>query len=146
MEVEFSGNQEDDCPDCRKAGEATCTALGCLEQPVDGFQKSIGLARLRPSHDALQMCSDHSGNLFHRFDLGTHHAQTPMFQHGSHYVDLLALQNLAQLLLVGPRSGRSLDSHLGNQGIQISRCFGFAPMATSNSPTYGQSNSPRQDG
>jgi hypothetical protein len=68
LEVEFFDNQEDDGPDCRKAGEATCTALGCLEQPIDGFQKSIGLARLRPSHDALQMCSDHSGNLFHWFN------------------------------------------------------------------------------
>jgi TRAP-type C4-dicarboxylate transport system permease large subunit len=42
MEVEFSGNQEDDCPDCREAGEATCTALGCLNTPPVGTTQFVG--------------------------------------------------------------------------------------------------------
>ena len=47
MEVEFSGDQEDDRPDCCQACEPASAALGGLKQSVDGFQKSIGLARLR---------------------------------------------------------------------------------------------------
>jgi len=37
-------------------------------------------------------------------------------------------------------AGRQVGAHLLTGG------FGVALMATSNSPTYGQSNSPRQDG
>ena len=54
VEVEFSGDQEDGGLDRCKACEPASTALGGLEQSIDSFQKSIGLTRLRPSHDALQ--------------------------------------------------------------------------------------------
>jgi hypothetical protein len=43
VEVEFSGNQEDDCLDRTETGESTRTAFGGLEQSVDGLQKPIGL-------------------------------------------------------------------------------------------------------
>jgi len=49
------GVQDDDRPDRGEPGEPARTALGGLEQSVDGLQKSIGLTRLCPSHDALQM-------------------------------------------------------------------------------------------
>ena len=45
MEVEISCDQEDDRLDRIDAREATRTALGGLEQAVDGFQKPVGLAR-----------------------------------------------------------------------------------------------------
>src|SRR5665647_1827721 len=105
VEVELAGDQEDDRPDRCDTCEPTSTALGCLEQTVDGLQKSISLARLCPSHDPLEMSADHFGDLLHRLDLGAHHAITPVLQHGTHHVDLLALQYFPQLLFVGPRPG-----------------------------------------
>jgi hypothetical protein len=41
LEVELSCDEEDDRPDRCEAGEAARTALGSLEQAVDGLQKSI---------------------------------------------------------------------------------------------------------
>ncbi len=52
MEVEFSGDQDDDPPDRCEADEPAITAFASLEQAVDGLQKAIGLARLSPGHDA----------------------------------------------------------------------------------------------
>lgn len=100
MEVEFAGDQEDDRPDRCEAGEPARTTLGCLEQSVDGLQKSIGLACLSPSpsHYALKVAADHLGDFLHRLDLGAHHSVAPVHQHASHHVDLFALQYLAQLL------------------------------------------------
>ena len=119
MEVEFSGNQEDDRADRRDARKSPCPALGCLEQTVDGFEESVGLAGLRPGHDAFHMRANHLGNVLHRLDLGAHHAGAPMIQHGPHHVDLLSIKDLAQLLFVRPRSRCSFDSHLGDQRIQV---------------------------
>ena len=42
VEVEFAGNQGDDGSDRGDARESLSPAFGCLEQAVDGFQKSIG--------------------------------------------------------------------------------------------------------
>ena len=70
MELEFSGDQEDDGLDGCETREPARTALGCLEQAVDGLQKSMGLARLGLGHDALQMGADHLGDLLHFEDRG----------------------------------------------------------------------------
>ena len=48
MEVKLTGDQEDDYLDGGQTGESASTALGSLEQAVDGFEESVGLARLRP--------------------------------------------------------------------------------------------------
>jgi len=73
LEVEFSGDQEDNRPDSGERCEATSTAFGCLEQAVDSFQESIGLACLCPRRDTLQIRSNHLGDHFHWFNLGAHH-------------------------------------------------------------------------
>lgn len=43
-EVEFAGDQEDDCFDRGDACEAAGAALGGLEQAVDCLQEAIGLS------------------------------------------------------------------------------------------------------
>ncbi len=57
MEVELTGDQEDDGLDGGQTGESASTALGSLEQAVDGFEKAVGLPRLSPGltgdNDAL---------------------------------------------------------------------------------------------
>ena len=65
VEVEFADDQEDDRFDRGQARETASAALGGLEQAVDGLQESIGLARLRPSDDALQVTAHEGGNIFH---------------------------------------------------------------------------------
>ena len=125
VEVEISSDQEDDSLDGGDLSETASATLGGLEQAVEGFQKSIGLARLRPCDDALQVRADHPGHLLHRIDLGTHDTAAPVLQHGAHDIDLFAIQNLTQLLLVDPGPSGALDSHLGDQGVQISSGLGF---------------------
>jgi hypothetical protein len=78
--------------------------LGGLEQAVEGFEEAVGLTGLRPCDDALEVAPHHGRNLLHRLDLGAHDAGAPVQQHLSHDVDLLAFEDLAQLLLVDPRS------------------------------------------
>ena len=123
MEVKLTGDQEDDCLDSGQTGESARTALGGLEQAVDGLQEAVGLAGLRPSHDALQVAAYESGDLLHRFDLAAHHTRTPVFEHAAHDVDLFTIEDLAQLLLVEPCSSRTYRSHLGDQSIQVSGGF-----------------------
>jgi hypothetical protein len=48
LEVELASDQEDDRPDGGRAGEAASSALGGLEQAVDGFEETDGLPGLRP--------------------------------------------------------------------------------------------------
>lgn len=92
---------------------------GGLEQSVDGLQESVGLARLRPSHDTLQMRANHLGHVLHRIELGAHDAGAPVLQHGANDIDLLAIQDFTQLLLVDPGTRGTFDRHLGNQGVQV---------------------------
>jgi len=100
MEVQLAGDQEDDCLDRGQAREPASATLGCLEQAVDGVQEPIGLAGLCPSHDALQVATRQSGHFLRRLHLGAHDATAPVLEHAAHEVDLLALQDLAQALLV----------------------------------------------
>src|SRR5438132_13180993 len=102
VKVELSGDQEDDGLDGGQARESASAALGGLEQAVEGFQESVGLAGLGPSHDALQVTTHEGRDLFHRLDLGAHDASAPVLDHAAHDVDLFALEDLAQLLLVEP--------------------------------------------
>lgn len=97
LKVQLAGNQEDHSLDSRQTREAASATLGALAQAIDGLQKAVGLARLRPGHDALQVRADHPGNVLHGIDLGAHHAGAPMTKHRPHDIDL---QDLTQLLLV----------------------------------------------
>ena len=118
-EVELAGDQEDDGPDGVEAGEAAGSTLGGLEQAIERFEEAIGLAGLRPGHDALELATHHGGDLFHRLDLGAHDAGAPALEHVTHDVDLLALEDLAQLLLVDPGPCGANGGHPGDEGVQI---------------------------
>jgi leucyl-tRNA synthetase len=120
-EVQLAGDQRDHGPDGRQSGKAVCAALGGLEQAVERFEESVGLSRLRPGHDAVHVPSDHARDLLHRLDLRAHHANAPLRQHRAHDVDLLAVQDFAQLLLVARCTGRSHRGHAGDQGVQVGR-------------------------
>ena len=54
--VELADDEEDDGLEGRQPLEATSPALGGLEQAVDGFEKPVGLTRLRlHSREALSL-------------------------------------------------------------------------------------------
>ena len=65
LKVGTSDDQEDDRSDGGNASEAARTPLCSLEQTVADFQEAVGLARVRPCHDALQMRADHPGHVLH---------------------------------------------------------------------------------
>jgi hypothetical protein len=118
-EVELAGDEKYDGANGREAAVAARLALGGLEQAVDGFEETVGLARLRPGDDALQMRADHFGHLLHWLDLRAHHVGGPLQQHAAYDIDLLTLQNFPQLLFVEPAACRSLGGRLRDQGVQI---------------------------
>ncbi len=118
-EVELAGVQEDHGADGGQAREAASAAFGGLEQTVDGFEKAVGLARGGPGHDAVQMATHQGGDLLHGCDLRAHHAAAPVGQHRAHHVDLLAAQDVAQLLLVDPGTRGAAHRAARDQGVQI---------------------------
>ena len=69
-EIEFTGKQEDDRADRGEPAITPRLAFNRLKQSLDRFQKTVGLARLRPGDDAFEMVADHLGYFLHRFDLG----------------------------------------------------------------------------
>jgi len=46
------------------------------------------------------VAAQEAGDLLHRFDLGSHHEHTPVLERFAHDVDLLAIEQLAPLLLL----------------------------------------------
>src|SRR5258706_3765977 len=99
-EVQFAGDEKDDRADSGHTFESSSAAFGGLEQTVESFQEAIGLPGLRPGNDAIEMRTYEGGDFLHRLDLGAHDARAPALQHGAHDIDLVALQDLAQLFLV----------------------------------------------
>ena len=128
-EAELAGDQEDDGAYGGDSREAACPTLCRLEQTVERFEEAVGLARLRPGDDALEVIADHGGDLFHRFNLRAHDAGAPMSEQGAHDVDLLAIEDLAQLFLVGPGASGTDRRHVRDQGIQIRRSRRREPRA-----------------
>lgn len=61
VEIQFSGDQEDDGLDGGEANEAAGASFGCLKQAIEGFEEAVGLAGLRPSHDALHVAAHERG-------------------------------------------------------------------------------------
>lgn len=118
-EGEFAGDHKADRADGGHTYEATSVALRGLEQPIESFQEAVGLARLCVRHDALPMVTRERDDFLHGLDLGAHHAATPVLKHGAHDFDLLALGDLAQLLVVDPGAGSAQRGQLGDQGIRI---------------------------
>src|SRR6516225_7569831 len=113
-EVELACDQKQHGSHGFEARVSARLALGSLKQAVDGFNEAIGLARLSPRDDAVEMTKDHACDVLHRLDLGTHDAVAPPAQHPGDDVDLLAIENLAQLLAVHPGSGGSVGGVLAD--------------------------------
>lgn len=124
-EVELAGEEEDDGSDRVEAFEAASSALGGLEQAVERLKEAVGLTGLRPGDDALEVATHEGGDFLHRLDLAAHDAGAPVLQRGAHDVDLLAFEDLAQLLLVGPGTSSAHARHAGDERIQVSGRIGL---------------------
>lgn len=126
LEIELVGEQEDHC---FRGGQArvlsACFSLGGLEQPVERFKKSVGLAESKPDNDAVKVVSNHLRDRLHWLDFETHDVGPPLQEHSPNEVDLLALQNLAQLFSgePGPR-GCARTGLPSEQLLHIGTCFG----------------------
>src|SRR6516225_9475956 len=101
-EVELACDEEQHRAHCFEAGVSPRLALGGLKQTVDSLNESVGLARLGPRDDAVEMTTDQARDVLHRLDLGAHDVAAPPAQHFGNDVDLFAIENLAQLLAVHP--------------------------------------------
>jgi len=104
-EVKFSGNQKDNGAHRGESSIAAGLAFRCLKQPVDGFEKAIGLARLDPRHNPSEMLTNHPRHRLHGRHLGAHDLCTPLTQHRRDDMNLLARKNLPFLgSVLGVRS------------------------------------------
>lgn len=105
-------------------GESSVTAslsFCGLEETVQGFEEAVGLARLGPSNNAVEVLANHSVHIFHRFYLEAHDVGAPLGKHGGDDVDLFALEDFTQLFLVEPGARRSLGRDVGNQASKSAR-------------------------
>src|ERR1700735_689830 len=119
LEVELSGDEKQHSAHGFEAGVPARLALGSLKQAVDRFNETIGLARLGPRDDAVEMTKNHACDVLHELDLGTHDVATPPAQHLGDHMDLLAIEYLAQLLAVHPRTGGAVGGVLADQRLEI---------------------------
>ena len=56
MEVEFSGDQEDDGLDGGEANVAAGVLFGSLKQPIEGFEEAVGLTGSAPKRQCPPGC------------------------------------------------------------------------------------------
>ena len=122
-EVEFSRDEEEDCAHSRYSRVASGLAFGGLEEAVERFDEAVGLAALCPSDDAIEVLLDHAGDVLHRRNLGAQDVGTPLLEHGGDDVDLLAVEDFAQMLAIEPCAGRAFGGGLGDQGIEVGSAF-----------------------
>src|ERR1700741_2750872 len=94
-EVELACDEEEHGTHGFEAGVSPRLALGGLKQAVDGFNESVGLARLGPRDDAVEMTTDHACDVLHRLDLGAQNVAAPPAQHLGDDVELFASEYLA---------------------------------------------------
>src|SRR5258708_36170765 len=92
-EIELAGDEEQHGSHGCEAGVPARLALGSLKQAVDRFNEAVGLARLGPGDDAVEVSTNQSRDVLHRFNLGTHDAGAPPSQHPGEHMDLFAIEN-----------------------------------------------------
>lgn len=95
--------------------------FGGLEQSVDCFDEAVGLACLGPSDDAIEMLADHGGDVLHGIDLGAHDVGAPLSEHCGYDVDLLAVEDVAQLFAIEPCARGALGGELRDQLVEVGR-------------------------
>lgn len=104
--VEFSCHVGEDCAHSRLSRVASGLAFGGLEEAVERIDEAVGLAALCPSDDAVEELSDHAGDVLHRRDLGPQDVGAPLLEHGEDDIDLLAVEDFAEILAIEPCAGR----------------------------------------
>jgi len=122
-EFEFSCDEEEDCAHNREARIAAGLAFSGLEEAIERFDEAVGLAALCPSDDAVEVLSDHAGDVLHRHDLGPQDVRSPLLEHGGDNVDLLAIEDFAQMLTIKPCAGRAFGGGLGDHGVELGSAF-----------------------
>ena len=65
------------------------------------------------------MLADHGGDLLHGLDLGAHDVATPLSEHGGYDVDLLAIEDVAQLFAIEPCTRRALGCELCDELVEV---------------------------
>ena len=128
-EVEFSCDKEENGPHGCEARVAAGLAFGGLEEAIQGFDEAVGLPGLGPRHDAFEMRAYHLGDILHRRDLGAQDVGAPCLEHGGDNVDLLAVEDVTQMLAVQPGAGGTFAGGRGDQRIEIGAAF-FGKAAT----------------
>jgi hypothetical protein len=128
-EVQLSRDEEDDGVHGGEAGVAAGLALGGLEQTVEGLDEAIGLSGLGPGDNAVEVFADHPGHVLHWRQARAHDIGAPLSEHGGDEIDLLAVEDLAQLLAIEPGAGGALAGGLGDQGIKVGPAGGGQVVA-----------------
>ena len=123
-EIEFAGDEKEHSAHGSEARVAASLALGGLKQTVDGLDEAVGLAGLGPADDAVEVLADHSGDLLHRGDAGAHDIGAPLPEHGGNDIDLLAVEDVAQVLAVEPGASGALAGRLRDQAVEVGARFG----------------------
>lgn len=65
------------------------------------------------------MIADHPSDVFHGLDLRAHDVAAPLFEHLAHDVDLLAIEDLAQVFPVLPGPRRAFGRQMSEQGVEV---------------------------
>ena len=69
------------------------------------------------------MAADHPGDVLHGLDLRSHHVGAPLAEHGGDDVDLLAAEDLTQMLAIEPGARGAFGDGLGEQGVEVGAAF-----------------------
>ena len=109
-EIELGGDQSDNRRGSRHAHESVGEALAGLPRSIEGLQVAAGLSYRSAGHDALQIVAREVSDLVHRVALGAIAAGAPMLKHGTRDVEMLAPENLVQLLYVRPGAGSAQET------------------------------------
>src|SRR5215475_11106621 len=118
-ELQFSRDEEDHGLHGLESGVSARLSFGGLEQSVNGFDEAACLTRSGPVDDAVEMGADHGCDLLHGLDLGSHDIGAPLSEHRGNDVELLAIEDVAQLLAIEPSAGGTLGGELDDEAIKV---------------------------
>ena len=118
-EVEFACDHEDDHANGTEPAVSASLALGRPEEPIDGLEEPVGVARGDPGEDAVEMSADHLGDFPYRLDFRAQHVAAPAVEQQGCTVWLLAGEDLAQLFTGLPGACGAGRGHLGEQPIEL---------------------------
>ena len=121
--MEFACDEEDDGAE---AAVAACLSLGGLDEAVEGFEEAVGLSGARPGGDTVEVGADRFGDGLHGLDLGAVHVGAPLVEQALGDVDLLAPEDVGQLLELDPGAGGAFAGDAG-EAVELGRSevFGF---------------------